>query len=69
MIKNFNTIEEFRNADKPTILQTTGNTVSLSACTLPSLSSHILQDLGSDKRWNNLLLPVTPSFVYYFILR
>lgn len=63
MIKNFNTIEEFKRASKPEILQKIARTVinpspSASLFTNSKEYTDIKADLGRNTRWIYLLSPL-----------
>ena len=67
IIKNVNTIEEFKNADRSGMVNRCAQTV-FSPCVggLRTIKVNFFDlDLGCDSRWNNLLLP----FITYLIRR
>lgn len=56
MIKNFNTIEEFKKASKPEILQKTARTVIFLSLFLSSKGyTNVKTDMGRNSGWINLL--------------
>jgi hypothetical protein len=64
MIRNMNTIEEYRALDMNAILNQAGRTVSNECYPCKrAVVVNVLLDMGRDQRRDYILLPVAPVFV------
>lgn len=69
MIKNFNTIEEFKKASKPEILQKTARTVISPSLFLSSRGyADVKTDLGCNSGWIDLLGSLATFVIHYSFL-
>ena len=71
IIKNVNTIEEFKNADRPGMVNRCAQMVSPPLCRRAEnhkADFHYL-GLGCDSRWNDLLVPFTTYLICRYLLR
>lgn len=69
ILKNCNTIEDYRNLDRGAILERAGrmvNTASQVSCATLLIAC---VDLGSYPRWLHLRMPVAPRLIYLHFLR
>lgn len=66
IIRNVNTIEEFKNADKNAIINTAGKQVCYPHVTLKAIDVKelTLSDLGCDTGWHHILLTISPLFLH-----
>ena len=66
MIKNMNTIEDYRNLDKNAMLSQVGRTVSLHTAINLRLTR---LGLGSYQRWNYLLVSLLAGIILHSVFR
>lgn len=71
IIRNMNTMDAFKNADRAEMLQNAAKQVGSSLFLLPRIRTSILtrEDMGGDSRWHHLLCPVPALLLHHSLLR
>ena len=71
MIKNVNTIEEYKILDKGAILNQAARTVRfrLPSSLLQEQSLNLIVDMGCYKRWHYIFLSLATVFIHHDLLR